>query len=170
MTASDFARRLRARRVGKDKWVALCPSHPDRTPSLSISAGRRGVVIRCMSAGCDTRNILDAMKLRFTDLFYDAATPAARAQGSLRNTWEDLEHELGLVVCLEALEPAKFRYWLAAEKRIRGEIDLIRCKLEPLKVYREWRGRVWQQMSYSQKQKHLEEAWLTLSSKEHSTK
>ena len=40
MTAKSFAELLlRGRRIGKDRYVARCPAHPDRTPSLSIWVG-----------------------------------------------------------------------------------------------------------------------------------
>ena len=73
MTARELAARLGARRIGKDKWVALCPAHPDRRPSLSIGIGRKvPVVMKCRSAGCDTKAILAAMGLKWADVF-DAA-------------------------------------------------------------------------------------------------
>lgn len=71
LTGSAFAALLHARRIGKGKWVARCPSHDDRRPSLSIAEGRKGVLIRCMSFGCETRDILGALGLKFSDLFYD---------------------------------------------------------------------------------------------------
>lgn len=69
MTASEFSRLLNGRRIGKDKYVAKCPAHDDRKPSLSIAEGRQGVVIRCMSMGCETKQILDVLGLRWSDLF-----------------------------------------------------------------------------------------------------
>ena len=32
-------------------WIAKCPAHKDRSPSLSIKEGERGVMLRCF-AGC----------------------------------------------------------------------------------------------------------------------
>jgi len=45
-------------------WVARCPAHPDRHPSLGVRPGARdaGAVIRCF-AGCPTRAVLDALRL-----------------------------------------------------------------------------------------------------------
>ena len=42
MTANEFASLLNARRIGPGRWMAKCPGHPDRTPSLSIATGRDG--------------------------------------------------------------------------------------------------------------------------------
>lgn len=75
MTASQFASLLHARPVGRGKWIARCVAHPDRNPSLSIAVGKRvPVVIKCMSAGCETKAILDAMGLGFSDLYEGAPT------------------------------------------------------------------------------------------------
>lgn len=158
MTASEFARLLRAKKNGRDKWIALCPAHPDRHASLTIVPGQRGVLIRCRSNGCTTKEILGAMGLRMTDLFYDkVASPAVRARVSLQRQRDDLEHELDLVVALQSWEPHKRNYWAAAERKIRESILLVRCKTEPLAVYREWRGRTWQSWSQRKREEYLDQ-------------
>src|SRR3546814_19020760 len=37
--------------------MCLCPAHPDRTPSLSIRQGDRGILVTCF-AGCDRDDVL----------------------------------------------------------------------------------------------------------------
>jgi len=50
-------------------YLAVCPAHEDRTPSLSIAAGDDGrVLLRCW-AGCETRDIVAALGLTWSDLF-----------------------------------------------------------------------------------------------------
>jgi hypothetical protein len=50
-------------------YVALCPSHADKHPSLSISEGEDGrALIRC-HAGCSFRDVLGALELQPRDLF-----------------------------------------------------------------------------------------------------
>lgn len=71
MKAYELASLLHARRTGKGKWTAKCPAHPDRNPSLSISAGRSGVLLKCFSAGCTLREICDAIGVPVASLFYD---------------------------------------------------------------------------------------------------
>lgn len=160
MTASQFASLLRARRIGRGKWQAKCPSHPDRKPSLSIAEGKRGVLIRCMSNGCDTADILDAMGLEWNDLFFDKITPQVRARTSLQDRRENLERRLGLVIWLGALDSE----WAYVEKRIRGELQLLRCRIEPLKVIQEQRGGQWKSMTQGQRDKYLEGVWERLQS------
>ena len=57
-----------ARRSG-DGLMAKCPSHEDRTASLSIGTGDDGRVLLKCHAGCSTDDILDAVHLKLRDLF-----------------------------------------------------------------------------------------------------
>jgi hypothetical protein len=52
-----------------DSWVARCPGHSDRTPSLSISEKDGGRIVLHCFAGCDTREVLAAIGLNFSVLF-----------------------------------------------------------------------------------------------------
>ncbi len=61
--------RLEGVRGGSNSWQARCPAHEDKRPSLAISVGQTGKVILKCFAGCDTERILDAMGMRFSDLF-----------------------------------------------------------------------------------------------------
>ena len=63
MTAEAIARALGGHRAGAT-WMACCPVHEDRTPSLSISTGTDGkVLVRC-HAGCDQRDVIAALRAR----------------------------------------------------------------------------------------------------------
>jgi putative DNA primase/helicase len=63
MTAETIARALGGHRAGTT-WMARCPVHEDRSPSLSISAGNDGkVLVRC-HAGCDQRDLIAALLQR----------------------------------------------------------------------------------------------------------
>lgn len=69
MRAEEFAKLLQARPSGTGKWIALCPGHPDRKPSLHIAQGSKGVLLRCWSAGCTAMQITAAMGIKLADLF-----------------------------------------------------------------------------------------------------
>lgn len=50
-------------------WIARCPAHDDRSPSLAVRQLDDGrILMRCF-AGCDTGAVLEAIGLRFPDLF-----------------------------------------------------------------------------------------------------
>ena len=162
MTAQQLATELRAKKIGKDRWMALCPAHADQHPSLSISPGRRGVLIRCRSNGCDPHDIVDAMGLKFRDLFYTSLTPATRAHLSLQEVRVHLQ---------EKFESARMVGLRGVEEKSWEQLQLVRCRLEPLEVYREWRGRVWNLMNARSREAYLEEVWSQLqNSKQHSVK
>src|SRR5271163_1420981 len=48
--------------------MAQCPAHDDHNPSLGIKALEGMAVMYCY-AGCDTRDVLDALSLKMADLF-----------------------------------------------------------------------------------------------------
>jgi hypothetical protein len=52
-------------------WQALCPAHDDRHPSLHVAEGDDGRALLICYAGCSTEQILDALALRWQDLFED---------------------------------------------------------------------------------------------------
>jgi hypothetical protein len=82
MTAESFAGMLGARQVGAGRWLAHCPAHPDKRPSLAIRQGERGVLLHCWSNSCTARQIVEALGLPMAALFDGSglATPAQRAQ------------------------------------------------------------------------------------------
>jgi hypothetical protein len=54
-----LVRALKARRTGAN-WMARCPAHDDRNPSLSISEEGGKVLLHCF-AGCAQRSVIDAL-------------------------------------------------------------------------------------------------------------
>src|SRR3990167_8332387 len=59
----------KVRKRGPDSWIACCPHHKDRTPSLTIKACDDGrILIKCF-AGCPPLNILRSIGLDFDALF-----------------------------------------------------------------------------------------------------
>jgi hypothetical protein len=63
MTAETVAKALGGRKAGV-AWMARCPAHDDRAPSLSIADARDGkVLVRC-HAGCDQHDVIAALRAR----------------------------------------------------------------------------------------------------------
>lgn len=136
MTTADIANRLKAHPAGPGRWMAKCPSHADKSPSLSIATGNDGrTLLRCF-AGCTVEAITAALGLRLGDLFSEP-TAAPRPQvieespEAKRARWPVFElptreelHAIGELRCLGELGLA-----LAAER------DLLRVA--------DYYGRVW---------------------------
>ncbi len=69
MIAAELLSRLEGvRATGTDQWVARCPAHEDKSPSLSITEKDDRVLIHC-HAGCYVNEVVDAVGLKITDLF-----------------------------------------------------------------------------------------------------
>jgi putative DNA primase/helicase len=63
MSAKTIARALGGRRAGAT-WMARCPAHADREPSLSIKDGDGGrVLVRC-HAGCNQQRLIATLRSR----------------------------------------------------------------------------------------------------------
>lgn len=57
--------------TGRNRWIAKCPSHEDKSPSLAVAEGDNGtILIRCW-AGCEALSIVHAVGLELADLFPD---------------------------------------------------------------------------------------------------
>ena len=61
--AEAIAKALGGRKVGRG-WIARCPAHDDRNPSLSLSTGKEGKVLLRCHAGCDQAPVIDALRAR----------------------------------------------------------------------------------------------------------
>lgn len=54
--------------TGPGRWMALCPAHPDRKPSLSVRVLDGKILLHCF-AGCAPDAVLAALGLDWADLF-----------------------------------------------------------------------------------------------------
>lgn len=69
MSIDEFLSRLSGvRQVGPDRWVSQCPSHEDRSPSLSIRVVDDGRILVHDFAGCDVNDVCGSIGLRVADL------------------------------------------------------------------------------------------------------
>ena len=62
------------RSTGRDRWIAKCPAHDDRSPSMTVRQLPDGRTLMYCFAGCETAAILDALGLTFSDLFPEPLT------------------------------------------------------------------------------------------------
>lgn len=63
MTAKQIAKILGGLKVGA-AWMARCPAHDDRKPSLSITDAASGQVLVHCHAGCNQRAVIAALRIR----------------------------------------------------------------------------------------------------------
>ncbi|MBU2843765.1 hypothetical protein HF671_14015 [Acidithiobacillus thiooxidans] len=94
------------KKTAPDRWIAKCPAHNDRRPSLSIREAEDGkVLLKCWS-GCGAAEIVNALGLSLADLFPgDRRSLNQHGIESMRRpfSWQDalkgVAHEI-TVACL----------------------------------------------------------------------
>ena len=72
------------------RWIARCPAHEDKSPSLSIRESDDGRVLIHDFGGCDTEDVLTAVGMQFSDLFtkpLEQHLPPVRGGFSAANCW-----------------------------------------------------------------------------------
>jgi hypothetical protein len=70
MNADTLLSRLQSvRETGSDRWIARCPAHEDRSPSLSIRLLDDGRLLVHCFAGCEALSVVQAIGLSLADLF-----------------------------------------------------------------------------------------------------
>lgn len=98
MSASALLDRLDGvRSTGPGRWLAKCPAHEDRSPSLSIRELNDGrTLINCF-AGCGAIDVLDALGLEWSALFPERdhrGFPPSHSKIPARDLLETLDHEV----------------------------------------------------------------------------
>jgi hypothetical protein len=69
MSAVLLSRLEGVRRTGPDRWLAKCPAHDDRKPSLAIRELNDGRILVHCFAGCGVHDVLTTAGLTFDALF-----------------------------------------------------------------------------------------------------
>lgn len=112
MEMNDFLSRLKAVKNNGSGYIACCPAHDDKNPSLSVSQSSDGekILFNCF-AGCSTEAILSSMGLSKTDLFIDAAKKRSVSE----KTYSYVDHDGSLLYlktrydCSDGKKYFKFR-------------------------------------------------------------
>ncbi len=92
--------------TGPGKYVARCPAHEDRSPSLAIKDCGDGRILLHDFAGCETEDVLAALGLTFADVMPERIGAEhlykpERQRFDARQVLECVSHEV-MVVCLIA--------------------------------------------------------------------
>lgn len=124
------------RQTGPDRWLARCPAHSDKSPSLSVRELPDGrVLVHCFT-GCDTAAILTAIGMEFSDLYPprpDTCAKPERRPFPAIDVLKALTFEATVVLCvardlLEAgdlvLGPDGFARLALAHERLASALSL----------------------------------------------
>jgi hypothetical protein len=100
---TDLLSRLsKVKQTGRDSWIACCPAHEDRSPSMTIRIVDDGRVLLHCFAGCPPLAVLEAVGLDFSALFPE---PIERAKPMRRpfaaaDVLQALTHEATMVLLI----------------------------------------------------------------------
>ena len=104
MSASQLVERLEGvRKTGSAKWIARCPAHEDKSPSLAIRECDDGTTLIHCFAQCPPLEILHAIGLELRDLFparLDDDVKAKRRPFDAMDVLRCVAHEVQIVACV----------------------------------------------------------------------
>src|ERR1700686_29646 len=94
--------------TGHGRWLAKCPAHEDRSPSLSIRELDDGRILLHDFGGCGTDDVLAALGLEMSDLFPARlpgvgparSYPASHSRIPARDLLEVVSFELSVAMIL----------------------------------------------------------------------
>ena len=138
MSAEVLISRLsKVKANGRGKWMALCPVHDDRSPSLSVKEEADGrVLVQCF-AGCDTQHVINAVGLDWDDLMpekIDDYKPPVRQRIYPSEALRIIQFEARLI-CLAAFDLAKGKELSSADlNRVKLAMDRINTAVETSNV------------------------------------
>lgn len=139
MPIEQFLARLdKVRQIAPDRWIAACPAHEDKRPSLSIRLADDRILIHDF-VGCYPADVCDAMGIRLADLMPDDPSYINRREEddhkvALGELFDLIAHEVQVasIIAAQAVERRQVREsdWerLAQCSRTLGE---IKARLRP---------------------------------------
>jgi hypothetical protein len=113
MNAEALLARLHGVRRNGGGWMARCPAHEDRSPSLSIRHGNGKILLHCFG-GCSIEAVCAALEIKVRELFgkgleIDKLEPRILRQTQMRITGlrsrltaEDRERAVTVILAEEA--------------------------------------------------------------------
>lgn len=119
-----LARLEKVKENGPGRWLACCPAHADRAPSLAVRETPDATILVKCFAGCPTADVLAAVGMELKDLFPRRDNDTYHASKRPGERW--VPRDVLAAVAREALITL-----LAAEATHRGE-RLTRDDLERL--------------------------------------
>ncbi len=97
-------RLARVKQTAPARWLAKCPAHEDRSPSLSIRELDDGRVLIHDFGGCEVGDVLAALGLTLADLFEKPLgnLPPSHSKIPARDLLQILDHEVTVAALIVA--------------------------------------------------------------------
>lgn len=90
------------RQTGPDKWIARCPAHDDKTPSLSLKEAQDGAMLVHCWGGCRTEDVVQSVGLTMASLFPRNSVVPTRTRWDRADAWQCLVADVGFVAIIAA--------------------------------------------------------------------
>ena len=103
MNAQDVLDRLEHVIGSNGKWMARCPAHQDKSPSLAVNEADDRVLVHCF-AGCETTDVTAAIGLNIADLFYKKLADSDLTEGKRMRYEKVLRDERFQVAVINSVE------------------------------------------------------------------
>lgn len=101
-----LSRLEKVKTMGRGRYLACCPAHDDRSPSLSIAQCDDGKILIHCFAGCPVGDVLEAIGLRMSDLFPDGIRGNYKSgpipHWKLERLRATADHERAVLACMQA--------------------------------------------------------------------
>jgi len=126
----EFLSRLKGVRRSRNGWIALCPAHEDRNPSLSLRENHGKTLLHCFG-GCTPDAVCASLDLSLADLFSEPGVPRPKPRAAreaekhtqnLRIRLTPRERVLPITVVYSDLESLEAGIARALALAVEGEI------------------------------------------------
>ena len=115
MPIETFLNRLhKVKSRGKNKWVALCPCHSEKTPSLAITDDNGVVLMHCFGCGASAPFVAEALGIDVSECFPDT--------GNVKYEKQDRKYFPADQV-LDALKVESTVLYLISKRMLEGEMS-----------------------------------------------
>ena len=117
MKLDEFLSRLTKVKKTGNGWIACCPAHDDKSPSLTVGIGKGGGVIAHCFGGCDIADVVAAVGMTLSDLMPETApeTPYKRQRFPAMEAFKALQFH-ATVVAVAAVDAANGKTFSAEDK------------------------------------------------------
>ena len=103
-----LSRLQKVKKLNDGSYLALCPSHADKNPSLHIAVKDNKILLSCQ-AGCKTVDVVKAMGLEMTDLFLKDREPKQPVKAEIVATYDYKDEQGNLLFQVCRMKPKSFR-------------------------------------------------------------
>lgn len=109
ITIKDFLGRLKGVRRHGSGWMAKCPAHDDKNPSLSISQKNEKILIHC-HARCTAQSVCNALGLKLSDLSASKSTNTEKSERTIEKIYDYRDVDGALLYQQIRYKPKAFQF------------------------------------------------------------